>query len=162
MSLADLIPTEDTPVTIGVVQFARGLKLPVYIVEFPANMPSFRHMVERYKRMNLDINPTESGYMFCVTSDRVLTELTTEKLDRALNGPHEDIKAALFSEGSPEFSSMSETTKDAHDSFVEARADCGGHWMLVVLMEDATELLIGPDTRVMRVTHRERVAYTRD
>lgn len=162
MSLAHLIPTEDTPVTIGVVQFAGGKKLPVYIVEFPPHMPSFRHMVERYKRMNLDINPTDGGHMFCVTSDRVITELTTEKLDRALNGRPEDIKAALFSEGSPEFSSMSETTQDTHDAFVEARVECGGLWMLVVLMEDATELLVGPTTHVMRVTARERIAYTQD
>ena len=62
MSLAHLIPTEDTPVTIGVVQFARGKKLPVYIVEFPLHMPSFGHMVERYKRMNLDINVAKDPF----------------------------------------------------------------------------------------------------
>lgn len=162
MPITDLISAEDTPVTVGVVQFQGGMKLPVYIVEFSPHMPSFRHMVERYKRMNLDINPTDGGYMYCVTSDRVLTELTTEKIDRALNGRPEDIKAALFSEGSPEFSSMSETTQGAHDAFTNARMECGGLWMLVVLTEDATELLVGPDTRVVRVTHRERVAYTQE
>ena len=37
-----------------------------------------------------------------------------------------------------------------------------GLWMLVVLMEDATELLVGPNTYVTRVTTRERIAYTQD
>lgn len=79
-----------------------------------------------------------------------------------MSGPPEDIKSALFSEGSPEFSSMSETTQSAYDAFVEARAESGDHWMLVVLMEDATELLVGPTTHVMRVTARERIAYKQD
>ncbi len=162
MSLSDFVPVEDTPVTIGVVQFRGGKKLPIYIVEFPAYMPSFRHHAPRYSRINLDIVPSEGGFTFYVTSNLVITELTSEKLERALAGDPDNIKSALLSQGVPEFSSSSETTSDAHDAFAEAQSESGGQWMLVVLMEDATELLIGPDTRVVRMSRRERMVYTQD
>lgn len=161
MSLEEFVKPQDMPVFVGSCDSSiEGSQAAICILDFGEKSPSSYHAMCTYRKINLDIQPTPKGHMYYVTSGKIVVEITSELLDRALasESPAEKLREASRS-GTPLFSSCFEPVKENHELFIAARAAFGGCWLLILLAEDATEMLILPDGTVYSVTQRPREGY---
>lgn len=160
MLLEELVAPQDTPVFVGVLSSANGqFDVAVYLVDFGEHSPSLCRMMGRYKKINLDIQPTQNGFMYYVTSDKLWVDLSSAVLDRALAAPPEGMLTELMRNGNPEFSSCIEVMNEEHERFGAAQAAFRGCWVLVTLAEDATEMLILADGTVQGIRTRPRADF---
>jgi hypothetical protein len=161
MSLEELVEPQDTPVFVGVKRSPDGKdKIALYVVDFGEQHPSMYDAMCMLRHFDLDIQPTAKGHMYYVTSRKTAVELTSEVFDQALaSASPRDKLADLSRSATPLFSSCFETMGDEHGVFTAARAECEGCWVLVLLTEDATELLILPDGSVYSVFQKKRTDY---
>jgi hypothetical protein len=164
MSLEELMEPQDTPVTVGVLSRAdRQLDAPVYAVyavDFGEEYPAIDGLMRRYKKIALDMQPSLNGYMYYVTSDKIIMELTSEAIDRALAAPPEDMLSELCCEGRPEFSSCFEVSRETDARFCEARTACGGKWLLLIFTCAVTEVMLDADGTVYSIASRKRSDYS--
>ncbi len=161
MSLEDLFAPQDTPIIVGSCASAsERVQAAVYLIDFGETSPSHYHAMLMLRHVNLDIDPSRNGNTYYVTSGKVAVELTPEVFDKVLSAasPAEKLRDISRS-GTPLFSSCIAATKEGHERFVAARAAFGGCWLLVILAEDATEMLILSDGTVYSVTQRKREDY---
>jgi hypothetical protein len=161
MSLKELMKSQDTPVRVGVMSKGE-LMAPVYMVDFGKEFPPLHEMVRRYKKITLDIQPSPNGFMYYVTSDRMVSELTSKDLDRALAASPEEMLSELTCNGTPEFSSCFEVSKEIDTNFRDTRSAFQGCWVLVILAKEATEVFLGADGTVHMVTPQKRDSYLRE
>ena len=158
MSLEELVKPQDTPVTVGVMQNGE-IRAPVYIVDFGHECAPLHAMMLRYKNIALNIEPSSNGYIYYVTSDRVVSEITPDSLERALAVQPEQMLSELTSNGTPEFSSCVEVGGETDESFRGAREALGGYWILVVLAREATEIFLDVNNVVCDVSAASRDRY---
>ncbi len=137
-------PEEDIDCAVGVFRFGPKQGMPVFIADYGESHPSLAEPFLRYRRIHLDIVPTEGGgKRYLATSDMVMVDLSESTARRALE--ETDPRAMLRElsrSGTPEFYLSFEVEGDSEERFIEARESRGGSWFLVLLAEDATELLI--------------------
>jgi hypothetical protein len=160
MSLEELMKPQDMPVRVGVMSKG-GLCAPVYMVDFGKEYPPMHTMVRRYKKIILDTQPSPNGFMYYVTSDKVVTEITSKDLDRALAAPPEQMLFELTRNGTPEFSSCFEVSHETDTSFRAARNAFQGCWVLILLAQEATEVFLDAEDMVLMVTPQKRESYLR-
>lgn len=158
MSLEELMKPQDTPVTVGVM--SNGvMSAPVYIIDFGKDCPPLHTMMRRYKNISLDIQPSQNGATYYVTSDRVVSEITTDALDRALAASPEQMLPELTRNGTPEFSSCMEVSKETDVIFRDARDALKGCWLLVTLGKEATEIFLDANDAVRFISVAPRGTY---
>jgi hypothetical protein len=161
MSLEEFVKPQDMPVFVGSCDSSiEGSQAAICILDFGEKNPSAYESMSTYHKVNLDIQPSPTGHMYYVTSGKIVVELTSEMLERALSSesPADQLRdASRF--GTPLFSSCFEPVKENHELFIAARTTFGGCWILIILAQDATEMLILPDGTVYSVTQRERDDY---
>lgn len=151
----------DTPVQVGVMKPAgKAAPIAMYAIDYGEDHPSALMMMRRYKRISLDTQPTVNGVTFSVASNRVVAEVTSEALDRAMKETSPDgIMGELLRDVVPEFSSCVEMSREVHDRFIAARYARGGYWALLILAEDVTLMLMNGVDEVVSISARPRSDY---
>ncbi len=158
MSLEDLMKPMDTTVTVGVIQ-SNNTEIAVYMVDFGEKYLPMDDTMLRYKKITLDTPPSDNGIKYCVSSDKVVSEITSKHLDLMSEKGFEEAFREATSSGTPEFSSCVDVSLEAHERFQVARQSLDGYWVLVLLTMRATEVVLDVNDRVVRVTPKERNMY---
>ena len=158
MSLAELMKPMDTPVTVGVLA-AGDVHIAVYMVDFGEEYPPMDKILSRYKKLTLDIEPSANGATYCVTSDKVLAEITGKHFDLMPEKSLEEVFREAARTATPEFASSTHVSQVGHDNFQSARQNLNGFWVLVVLTSQATEVLLDASDIVVHVVQKARNAY---
>lgn len=152
MLLDKLVPILDTTIRIGVLMDSGGdgTKIPFFLIDFGKEYPSIEPLIARNGTMTLDIIPEGGHCTIHVTGDRVVSELTSELLSRALAAPPETRNQVLFGQGRPEFALSVTLSGDSCEQFIEAYVTGGGFWLLVTLSQSGTRSVIAPDGEIIR------------
>jgi hypothetical protein len=162
VSLLDqLAPITDTPIRIGAfMRHGEGVFIPFFCIDFGQHTPSYRDFVVRNSVFTLDIVPALGDeYTFHLTGDRRINVLTPKLLEEALGAPSERLNEVLFGGGRAEFASSVTLSSVSYDAFIDARDALSGDWMLIILSQDATELVIDGKGKVARITTAPRAMY---
>ncbi len=158
MSLDDLMKPMDTRVIVGVIG-GDDAKVAAYVVDFGDQYPPMDEVMARYKKLTLDTIPSESEVTYCVTSDKIVTELTGRHLDLLPEKSLEEVFRDAMRTATPEFASSVSVSLEDHERFQSARRNLDGYWVLVVLASRATEIILNKDDAVFRITPKERSMY---
>jgi hypothetical protein len=163
MSLEELMKPQDIRVFVGAKgsQVKGGDRVALCVIDFGAQSPSAYDAMCMHQKINLDIQPSRTGHMYYVTSGKIAVDVSSDVFTRALSSesPAKEL-ANLSRSGTPLFNTCVEVTEEEqHLLFTDARAAFEGCWVLVVLAEDATEMLILPDGLVYVITLKRREEY---
>ena len=159
MSLADFVKPMDTVVIVGVI--GGDSEIAVYAVDFGEHHPPMDEIMKRYKKLTLDIIPQAVGVTYCVSSDKVLCEITGKHFDLLPAKSFEEVFREAKRTATPEFASSVHVHQVDHDKFQSARQNLSGYWVVVLLTASATEVLLDANDEVVRITPKERSTYMR-
>ncbi len=127
------LPYIDAQICVGSMKLAAGGNTyPMYSIDFGQTHPSFKEKVKSWGTISFDILPTESGFKFYVTSEKLISAFT------------------------PELSCYAQITKEDFEEFVSARAVLGGYWLLILLSEDEVTVLVSPNGSIENMFTKER------
>lgn len=152
MLLDKLVPVLDTKIRIGVLvnSAGDGGKIPFLLIDFGKEHPSVEPLIARNSAIILDIVPDGDHCTFHISGDRMVSEITSELLARALAAPPEARKQILLGQGRPEFASSVTFASKSCEQFIEAFVESGGSWLLVTLSQSQTLSVIAPSGAIVR------------
>jgi hypothetical protein len=98
--------------------------------------------------------------LFHISSDKVIVCLEGVHIARALekDNPREML-AELARNGTPTFAISFGVQVGEERPFIHAREMLSGFWLLVLLTEDATEVLIDSENNIVSVNGKDRSLY---
>jgi len=136
-------------------------RIPLFLADYGREEKSLFDLMLRYRKVSLDIVPVSAErFTYIVAGDKIIAEFDPKTADRAFQeSTPEAMIQMLMAKGRPEFAISFDSNAEGHGMFIGAREEMMGSWVLVLLAEDGTELIINPHNVIVSRSRKPRLRY---